>query len=355
MKKETLAFLEKMMSSISPSGYEEEAARVWQAEAKTFTQDVRCDSHGNSDAVINPGGSPRIMFSGHYDEIGFLVSHINDDGYLWFSPIGGWDPQIPQGQRVTIRTRKGHLPGVIGKTPIHLIKAEDRAKVTPLDQLWVDIGAKNKKEAEKLVEIGDPLVLDGGLQRLQGDIVVGRAFDNRAGAFVVLEAARLLAKMNPQAEIHAVATVQEEVGLRGAKTAAFGIDPDIGIAVDVTFATDYPSMADATKRFGKIKVGGGAAITRGPNVTPKLFELLVATAKKHKIPYQVVAEGGMTGTDANVIQVNRAGVVTGLVSIPNRYMHSPVEIVSLKDMEACASLLAHTAAAISVKTSFIPV
>ncbi len=354
MKDSSFTFLQRLIESISPSGYEDEAANIWIEEARTFATDIRRDYHGNTDAVINPGGAPRIMLSGHYDEIGFLITHIDKNGFLWIEPIGGWDPQIPQGHHVTIRGKKGHVPGVIGKGPIHLIKPESRNKVTRLEELWVDIGATTRAQAEKAVSIGDPLVLSQGLTRLQGDLVAGRGFDNRSGAFVVLEAARLLADLNPKAEIHAVATVQEEIGLRGARTAAFGVDPQVGIAVDVTFATDYPSMGEATKRFGEIKVGKGAVLTRGPNIIPNLFDLMVSTAVKEKSPYQVSAEGRATGTDANAIQVSRSGVATGLVSIPNRYMHSPCELVSLKDLEACSRIIAHTCARITKKTNFVP-
>ncbi len=354
MNKRTLNFLTQLIESISPSGYEDEAARVWQEEARAFAHDIRRDSHGNSDAVINPGGTPRIMLSGHYDEIGFVISHINEDGYLWIQPVGGWDPQIAQGQHVTIRGKKGHVRGVIGKCPVHLLKEEQRNKVTKLDELWVDIGAANRKAAEKRVSIGDPLVVAQGLSRLEGNLVAGRGFDNRAGAFAVLEAARILSTLNPKAEVHAVATVQEEIGLRGARTAAYGIDPQVGIAVDVTFATDYPSMGEAVKKYGHIKVGQGVVITRGPNVNPKLFELMVETAEKKKIKYQINVESRATGTDANAIQINRAGVATGLLNIPNRYMHTPCEVVSLDDLMGTAELMAQTCARINAKTNFIP-
>ncbi len=354
MNKRTYEFLANLMAGISPSGYEDEAARVWQEEARTFADDLRRDAHGNSNAVINPGGSPRIMLSGHYDEIGFVISHVNEEGYLWIQPIGGWDAQIPQGQHVTIRGRKGHVPGVIGKCPIHLQKEEQRNKVTKLDELWVDIGAANRKAAEKRVAIGDPLVIARELSRLDRDLVAGRGFDNRAGAFTVLEAARILSKLKPKAEVHAVATAQEEIGLRGARTAAYGIDPQVGIAVDVTFATDHPSMSEAVKKYGNIKVGKGVVITRGPNINPKLFDLMVETARKHKIKHQINVESRATGTDANAIQINRAGVATGLLNIPNRYMHTPCEVVSLDDLMATAELMAHTCARITDKTDFIP-
>jgi len=294
------------------------------------------------------------MFAGHYDEIGFQVSYIDDKGFLWIQALGGWDPQIAQGQRVQIMTKKGIVRGVIGKLAIHLQDPEQRKKVSEVKDLWVDIGAKEKKDAEKMVEIGDPLVVAYGFEELANGLVAGRAFDDRAGAFVVLEAAKQLAKLDPQAEIHAVATVQEEIGLRGARTAAYGIDPDIGIAVDVTFATDHPNSGDAMKRENLIELGKGPVLTRGPNINSKLFDLLVKTAKAEKIPYQVNAEPRGTGTDANAIQLNRAGVVSGLISIPLRYMHSPCELISLKDLEQCTKLLAKAVARITPRTNFVP-
>lgn len=342
------------MTSISPPGYEDEAARVWKEEAETFAREFRRDLHGNSFAVINPGGSPRIMLAGHTDEIGFTVTHIDDNGFLWFAPIGGWDAQVPVGQHVTIRSANGHIPGVIGKCPIHLQKDEARKQVTKLEEQWIDIGARNRKEAEKLVAIGDPLVIARGIEKLANNRISGRGFDNRAGAFVVLEAARKVARMKPRAEIHAVATVQEEIGLRGARTAAYGIDPLVGIAVDVTFATDYPTMDEPRKRIGRIEMGKGVVITRGPNINPKLFELLVGTAREEKIAHQINVEPRGTGTDANVIQINRAGVATALLNIPNRYMHTPCEMVSLDDLNACIDLMAHACARISNKTDLIP-
>ncbi len=354
MNKQSRQFLADMINSISPSGYEEPAAKVWKAEANTFAAKVWTDTHGNSHAIVNPGGSPRVMFAGHYDEIGFQVSYIDDKGFLWIQPLGGWDPQIAQGQRVQIMTRKGIVRGVVGKMAIHMQTPEQRKQVTEVKDIWIDIGAKDKKDAEKMVEIGDPLVVAYGFEELVNGLVAGRAFDNRSGAFVVLEAARQLTKLNPQAEIHAVATVQEEIGLRGATTAAFGIEPDIGIAVDVTFATDHPNMADAMKRENLIELGKGPVLTRGPNINPKLFDLLVKTAKAEKIGVQINAEPRGTGTDANALQLSRAGVATALVGIPLRYMHSPCELISLKDLEQCARLIAKTVEKITPKTNFIP-
>lgn len=354
MKTSSMDFLKHLMSAISPSGYERDAVREFRREAETFATAVRTDVHGNTDVVVNPGGSPRVMLAGHYDEIGFIVTLIDSKGFLWVAPIGGWDEQIPQGQRVAIRTDKGVVKGVIGKMPIHLQKPEARKQVTPLTDLWVDIGARNRKEAEKRVSVGDPMVMDQGVEELPNGRLAGRAFDDRAGAFVVLEAARMLSAMAPAAEIHAVGTVQEEIGSRGARTSAFGIDPDVGIAVDVTFATDHPMMEAAEKREGKVDLGGGPVLARGANMNPVLYAHLVKTARKQKIPVQVVADGRATPTDADPIQISRAGVAAALVSVPLRYMHTPSEIVSVNDLEQTVKLLAHAVAGMKPGQSWIP-
>jgi tetrahedral aminopeptidase len=354
MKKKSQEFLQRLMTAISPSGYERDAVRVFREEAESFAAEVRTDVHGNTDVTVNPGGSPRVMLAGHYDEIGFIVTLIDSKGYLWVAPIGGWDPQIPQGHRVSIRTAKGVVPGVLGKVPIHLQKPEARKSVTPLTDLWVDIGAKSQKEAEKWVSVGDPMVIDLAVGKLPNGRLTGRAFDDRAGAFVVLETVRMLSKMSSKAEVHAVGTVQEEIGSRGATTSTFGIAPDVGIAVDVTFATDHPMMEAAEKREGKVELGGGPVLTRGANMNPVLFDHLVKTAKAKKIPVQIVADGRATPTDADPIQVSRAGVAAALVSIPLRYMHTPSEIISTHDLEHTVQLLAHSIAAMKPSQSWIP-
>lgn len=354
MTKQTKKFLADLINSISPSGYEAPVAKVWKAEAELFASKVWTDTHGNSHAIVNPGGSPVVMLAGHYDEIGFQISYIDEKGFLWIQALGGWDSQIAQGQRVQIMTKKGIIRGVVGKVAIHMQTPEQRKQVSEIKDLWVDIGAKNTKDAEKMVEIGDPLVVAYGYEEMPNGLAAGRAFDDRAGAFVILEAAKQLSKTNPKAEIHAVATVQEEIGLRGARTAAYGIDPDVGIAVDVTFATDHPNMAEAMKRENLIELGKGPVLTRGPNINAKLYDLLVKTAKAEKIPYQVNAEPRGTGTDANALQLNRSGVTTALVSIPLRYMHSPCEIISINDLELCIKLIAKTVENITPKTNFVP-
>ena len=354
MEEQTKEFLKRYMETVSPSGFEEEASRVWREEAEKFADRTWVDLHGNSFALVNEGGSPRVMLAGHTDEIGFMISYIDDNGFLYFRGIGGWDPQVLPGQRVWIRTKQGKITGVIGRKPLHLLEEEERKRVVKLEDLWIDIGAEDKKEAESLVSIGDPAVLAYGFEELRNGLAASRGFDDKSGAFVVLEAARLLSQLSPKAEVYAVATVQEEVGLRGARTSAFGIDPKVGIAVDVGFATDTPGMEKEKKKVGEAKMGGGPIIARGPNINPKLFELLVETAKEKEIPYQLEGAPRGTGTDANAIQLTRAGVAAGLVSVPNRYMHSPCELVNLEDLENTCKLLAYSVERIDDRTDFVP-
>lgn len=347
-------FLVRFLSTISPSGFEEEAARVWSEEAKTFAERVWRDLHGNAFAAVNEKGSPRVMLAGHMDEIGLMVSHVDDKGYLYLRPIGGWDAQILPGQRVWIRTKNGRVLGVVGRKPIHLLEEEERKKAVRVEDVWVDIGAKSKEEALKKVGIGDPVVLAWDPAFLNDDLLVARGIDDRIGAYVVLEALRLLKDLRPKAAVFAVATVQEELGLRGARTSAYGLDPKVGIAVDVCHATDHPGTEGDKKKLGDIKVGAGPVIARGPNINPKLFELLVQVAEEEKIPYQIEPAPAATGTDANAIQITRAGVATALISIPNRYMHSPCEIVSFADLQNAAKLIAQAVARLSDDTDLIP-
>ena len=354
MDKQRIEFFKKYMATICPTGYEEEATRVWCEEAGHFADRTWVDLHGNAFAVVNEGGSPRIMLAGHADEIGLQISYIDKEGYLFFSGLGGWDPQILPGQRVRIKTDSGIVLGVIGRKPIHLLNPEERKKVVKLDDLWIDIGAKDKAEASEAVAIGDAAVLDYDFTELRNGLVVGRGLDDRVGAFTVLEAARLAKEMSPKAAIYAVATVQEEIGVRGATTAAYGIDPKVGIAVDVGFATDTPTLDAEKKRIGEAAMGKGPIVTRGPNINPKLFSLLTATAEANGIPYQAKGYPRPTGTDARAIQVSRAGVAAGLVGLPSRYMHSPSEIVHLDDIENAARLIAHTIATINDDTDLIP-
>lgn len=348
------AFLERLLNAASPSGYESEAAAVIKEEAGKFADRISVDLHGNVSVIVNEGGGPRVMLAGHMDEIGLQIVNIDDNGFLRFKPIGGWDPQILQGQRVWIAKEGRRIPGVIGKKPIHLLSEEQRKNVVKIDDMWIDIGAKSADEARALVAVGDCAVLAHTPEWYPNDLLVARGLDDRCGAFVVIEAARLAAKLNPKAEIHAVATVQEELGLRGATTSAYHTNPVVGIAVDVTHATDYPSMGDYRERNGSVELGGGPVVSRGPNMNPRVVERLLATAEAQGIPVQLDAQPRGTGTDANAMQLSRGGIATALVSIPNRYMHTPVEMVNTKDLIWAATLLAHTVAAIDDEQAFIP-
>jgi endoglucanase len=352
MRAESLAFLKAIVNAPSPSGYEQRAAEVYRAYTREFADKVYTDVMGNTIAVLNPDGKPRVMFAGHMDEIGFIVKYISDEGFLYFGPIGGHDPVIPVGQRVLVHTKQGSIPGVIGKKPIHLLDEDERGKAPKLHDLWIDIGAKDKEDAQSKVRIGDPVTFAVEFQELQNGFATARGFDNKMGAFVVAEALRLLAEDRPTAAVYAVATVQEEIGLRGARTSAYGIDAPIGIAVDVTHASDYPTVDK--RRVGDIKPGKGPVICRGANINPRVFEMLVEAAEAEGIPYQFEAAGGGTGTDANAMQLNKAGMATGLVSVPLRYMHTPCELLALEDVENAARLLAAFTRRITPDMDFTP-
>ena len=354
METNALNLLKDMVNAPSPSGYEKPAQDIWIKYVKTFAHEVKKDVHGNAMAVINPKGKPRVMLAGHCDEIGLMVRYIDDKGYIYFGMIGGIDTGILPGQRFYIYTKTGPVLGIVGKKAIHLMEEEERksAGSPKLHGLWLDIGARSKKEVAKIIDIGDPITFAVGFEKLKNDFVVSRGFDDKMGAWIVAEALRLIARKKLQAAVYAVSTVQEEIGMRGARTSAYGISPDVGIAVDVTHATDYPDSNP--KRTGDIKLGSGPAISRGPNINHVVFDRLVAAAKTDKIPYQVEAAPGATGTDANMIQVTKEGVAAGLVSVPNRYMHTPIEVISLADLENTAKLLAGFTAKLNGSVNFIP-
>jgi putative aminopeptidase FrvX len=339
MRETSYDFLKKLLSMPGPSGNEEAAASVWRAEAEKFAGEVLGDRMGNSFATLNGGGTPKVMLAGHIDEIGLMITHIDDEGLLRFQGVGGWDPQVLVGQRVLIQTGNGEVPGVIGKKAIHLMEAEERKKISEIKSLWIDIGAKDGDEVKERVRVGDVGVIDQELLELPNARIASRSLDNRMGAFVVLEALRLLSEEdNINAEVVAVASVQEEIGLYGARGAAFGLDPDVAIAVDVTHATDTPGVSK--NEHGDHSLGSGPVITRATNLSPIVSNGLIATAEEKGIAYTLEADSRSTSTDADAIQFTRAGIATGLVSIPNRYMHSPNEIVALEDLESCAKLIA---------------
>jgi len=352
MRKESLTFLEELVNAPSPSGFEQAAQSVVREYAGKFADEVATDVMGNVIAVVNPGGKPRVMLAGHCDEIGFMVRYITDQGFIHFSPIGGVDAHLVPGQKVTVHGAKGPVRGVVGKKAIHLMEPEERKKVLQFHQQWIDIGAASKEEAEKRVDVGDPVTFAANFEPLSGDLAVARGFDDKMGSFVVIEALRLAAQKKLKAAVFAVSTVQEEIGARGAHTSAFAIDPDVAIAVDVTHATDYPD-ADK-KRFGETRLGGGPVLHRGANMNPVVTQRLLGAAKKARIDYQMIGVPGASGTDAWAMQLVRGGTASSVVSVPLRYMHTPIEVLDMRDLETTSRLLAAFCADLAPDTDFTP-
>lgn len=352
LKPPAIEFLKRLLDTPGPSGYEAAAAAVWREEARTFAASVQGDVHGNSIAVVNPEGSPTIMLAGHIDEIGVIVTWIDDDGFVHIGPIGGWDPQVLVAQRIRFLGREGDVYGAVGKKPIHLIKPEDRDKGTKFPDLWVDIGASSRGQAEARLSIGDAGVIDSHTMDFPNDRIVSRSVDDRIGAFVVLEALRRYAAEPGDARVVAVATTQEEIAHHGggARVGAERVDPAMAIVVDVTFATDHPGIEK--KELGDSKLGSGPVLTRGSIVSPVAFRVLRDTADSMRIPYTLHAAGRETGTDADAIHLARSGVATAVLSIPNRYMHSPNEMVSLVDLDQAATLIAAACRAVTETTDF---
>ncbi|MFG0262753.1 MAG: M42 family metallopeptidase [Novipirellula sp. JB048] len=347
-------FFRQAIETPSPSGYEEPVQRLIRDYISPFADQVRTDVHGNLIASVGDLSGPRLMYAGHCDQIGMLISHIDDLGFLYAQTIGGWDPQQLIGQAMTIWTAQGPVAAVISRKPIHLLSETEKGNVVQLKEMWLDIGAKDEAQARELVRIGDPVTLDLTYRALLDDRVSGPGMDNKAGMWVVMEALRRSASAASllRCHLHSVSTVQEEIGLRGAKTAAGSIDPDVAIAVDVTHASDCPTIE--RQQQGDIRVGGGPVIFRGPNINAKVAERLVELAEAHSIPYQMAAVGRATPNDANVLQIHGGGVATGLVAIPNRYMHSAVEVISLSDIDHIAALLAEFAQALTLDDDFVP-
>ena len=348
----SIAFLKRLLDTPAPSGFETAAARVWREEASTFAEKVTADVIGNSMAEVNPTGSPTIMLDGHIDEIGLIVQYIDDDGYVYISPIGGWDPQVLIGQRIRFLARGGDVMGVIGKKPIHLMKAADRDQASKIVDLWVDIGAATRAEAEARLAVGDAGVIDSKTIDFPNNRLVSRSIDDRIGAFIVLETLRRYAQNPGPARVVAAATAQEEIAWHGggALVCTNCINPQMAIVVDVTFATDHPNVEK--KEIGDHSIGGGPVLSRGALISPVVYDLLRTTAERHSIKYAVHAVGRETSTNADAIHIAREGVATGLVSVPNRYMHSPNELVSLDDVDWTCTLLAEACRQVSFKTDF---
>ena len=349
-------FLRQLLETPSPSGFEQPIQQVVRDWIKPFADEVTTDRHGNVFAARFPEpsnpGPVKILLAGHCDQIGLMVQHIDSDGYLYVQPIGGWDMQILLGQYLTVWTKSGPVTGVIARRAIHLLQGEERTRVPQFSDVWIDIGAKTKEEAESLVRHGDPVTFAFGYRPLRNSLAASPAMDDKVGLWVCMEALRLLHGRTLQAAVYSVSTVAEEIGLRGATTATYAVDPTVGIAVDVTHATDTPGNDRKTQ--GEIKLGAGPVVFRGPNISPRVFDLLEEIATRHAIPIQVRGVPKATGTDANAIQISRSGVACGLIGIPNRYMHSPVEVIHLDDLSNAARLLAEFCAAVTPETNWIP-
>jgi endoglucanase len=356
MEERAVAFLRRLLDAPGPSGYESAPARVWRDEAATFAHEVSHDVVGSSFARVKPKNdhpdAPKVLLAGHIDEIGFVITHIDKEGFLWFSPLGGWDDQVVVGQRLRVAGRQGDVIGVIGKKAAHLLKDEDRRRPTRLDEMWIDIGARDYDDAARRVEVGDAAVIDSSFVELTGDICVARSMDNRVGAFVALEAARLIAADGVAADVYAVATAQEEITFGGAYTASFKVAPTVAIAIDVTHATDYPG-ADK-KRDHEVKLGGGPVLGRGATINDGVFNGMREAARALGIDIAVQATGKSSGTDADAMIHSGAGTATGVISIPNRYMHSPNELVSLSDLENAARVIAWFIQTVTNESDFRP-
>ncbi len=357
MTSDSLPLLSQLLDAPGPSGFERHPARLWR-EAAAFADEVHADVGGNSFATVHPAtgpsDGPRVMFAGHIDEIGVMVIHVDEHGFCFFEPIGGWDTQVFVGQRVLLLGRDGPVHGVIGKQAIHMMDQKERDKLSKPHDLWIDIGASTRDEALARIRVGDAGVLGSTVTRLPNDRIVSRSLDNRIGAYVVLEALRQLAAHRPALSVTAVATTQEEIAYSGggARTSATTLTAHAAFVVDVTHATDFPGAEK--KRHGEVALGGGPVLSRGSAVNPVLFDLLVETANAEGIPYTVQGAARYTGTDADAIFTAHHGVATALVSVPLRYMHSPNELAALSDIAHAATLLAATARRLETTTDLVP-
>lgn len=353
MRPESLEFLKNLVNTPSPSGYEEKVAKVYREYTSAFAHKITTDNHGNVTAILNPDAEMKIMLAGHMDEIGFQVFYIDENGFISFRPIGGHDNMVALGQRVFIHGKE-KVSGVIARKPIHLLEEKERGTKPEFHDMWIDIGAKTKEEVLELIQIGDPITYQWEFELLKNNRAAARAFDNRVGSFAVAEALRILSEggLDPNVGVYAVATVQEEIGLRGARTSAHAIGAQSGLAVDVDFAIDHPGVSKA--RYGEADLGKGPTVTRGANINPIVFRMITEAAKAEGVNIQVSAEPGGTGTDANAMQIAGNAMATGLVGIPLRYMHSPCELLDLQDVEDTAKLMAGYCKLVKADTDFTP-
>lgn len=355
MRPESLEFLKSIVNVPSPSGYEEKAAEIYRQYTRPFAHEIKTDSHGNVAAILNPNAEMRIMLAGHMDEIGFMIHYISEDGLLYFSGIGGHDSVIPVGQRVWIYGKE-RVAGLIGRKAVHLLEEDERKKKPEIKDMWIDIGATSKQDvADAGIEIGDVATYTYEFELLRNGRAAARGFDNKMGSFIVAEALRLLAEdggLDPGVGVYAVATVQEEIGLRGARTSAFWIDAQSGLAVDVNHAIDYPGVSKT--RHGTLDIGKGPSIMRGANNNPIVYKMIREAAEEEKIPYQIDVAPGGTGTDGNAMQISRGGMAVNVMGVALRYMHTPCEMLAIDDVENCAKLMAAYCRRVKPDTDFTP-
>ena len=337
MDDDQFAFFRRLVETTGPSGYESETQKVWCDRVRDAAATLELDSLGNAIAVFNPAGTPRVMLDAHIDEIGFQVKYIDDNGFLYFHCIGGFDASTLAGNRVRIVGKDGPVAGVIGRKPVHLVDAEERKKAPEIKGMWIDIGAKDREEAETLVRVGDAGGRATGIDRLHGNLVTSNSMDDRVGCYIVAETCRNLSQAELKASVFAASSVQEEIGLRGARVTSYTSDAQIGIALEVTWTTDHPQSSKT--ELGDIKVGAGPAIFRGINTNPRVFERLVAAAEAEGAPYQLDVYATGSPTDGNVMQMSRNGMAVGIMSIPTRYLHTASEVLSTEDVDAAVTIL----------------
>ncbi|NQU75343.1 MAG: M42 family metallopeptidase [Planctomycetes bacterium] len=346
MRTESLEFLKQLLSAPTPSGFESPGQKVWCQYARQYADEVHTDAYGNAVAVLNAGGDPKIMFDGHADELGMMVKYIDEKGFISVQRIGGVDPALVRGKRVNIHTNKGIVKGVVGATAIHLLPREGEKKVPKWPELFVDIGASDGKEAKKKVRVGDVITFAYDFEMLNKNVSVARAFDNRVGTWCAIEGLRL-AKAHVgkgkqlNCAIYACSSVQEEVGGAGAAMNVANVKPDAAVVVDVTHATDSPGID--VKEHGEVKMGEGPTLSIGRENHPVLSEHVVAAAKAEKIPLQFEAFSISGGTNALSIYTKNGGVPSVVLSLPNRYMHTTVEMIDMRDLQRIAELLAAVA------------
>lgn len=353
MDKKSKDFLFALLKTPSPTGYETKIQKVVREHMKPYADKMETDLHGNLSVGINLKASRRVMLAGHCDQIALIVKHITKEGFIYVAALGGIDVGVLPGSHVVVHGKGGSVPGIIGRKPIHQQSGDERGSLKlDIEKIWIDIGAKNQKEVEKTIEIGDPITFRPEILEFGKDLICAPGLDDRVGLFVAMEALKICSKSKLSVGLYAVSTVQEEVGLRGAHTSAYGVDPEVGIAIDVTHTTDNPASENA--KDVPCKLGAGPAIAKGPSVSPVVGKMLFDAAKKAKIAVQPLPSGKLLGTDASAMQIARAGVATASIGIPNRYMHTQVEVCSLSDLESAAELVAAFVKSIGNKTDFRP-